>query len=129
MEHYNFVNYTVEHISTGVKKNEMRSKATCSTPCLTSKIVFKKRFIFVSQFLHNVIQILILAFLARPSSSLNTHLSFCRSLQLPISTQLRLQVCNWPRSPHVPIIARLVNYKPSDCACKLTFLVKDGAGI
>ena len=43
----------------------MHNKATGSTPCLTSKIVFKKRFIFVLQFLHNVIQILALAFLAR----------------------------------------------------------------
>ena len=44
MELYNIVNYTVEHISTGVKKISVgliNNKASGSTPCLISNIVLK----------------------------------------------------------------------------------------
>ena len=37
-------------------------------------------------------------------------LIFARSVQLPNSTQLRLEVCNWPRSAYVPPSAHLLNH-------------------
>ena len=60
----------------------MHNKATGSKPCLTSHIVFKYNVLyFSSQFLHNGIQILALAFLARhrvPNLSVSLEVSNCQ---------------------------------------------------
>ena len=60
----------------------MRNKATSSKPCLTSRIVFKYNVLyFSSQFVHNGIQILALAFLARhrvPNLSVSLEVSNCQ---------------------------------------------------